>query len=188
MKLNLLTPESNPMSFREAQQEMHNAYYGGAAGMLVSAVAWYAAAAVALQMSVQNTVWALFIGGMLIHPVSVLLTKALGRTGKHSPNNPLGGLAIACTFWLIFSLPLAYVVSLHRIELFFPAMLLIIGGRYLTFATLFGTRIYWLCGMALALSAYGLASQNATPIFGALTGAVIETIFGLVIFVSARKR
>ena len=81
MKLNLLTPESNPMSISDAQQDMRNAYYDGATGMLVSAVAWYAAATVSLLVSLQNAVWALFIGGMLIHPVSVLLTKALGRTG-----------------------------------------------------------------------------------------------------------
>lgn len=188
MKLNLLNPESNPMSLCDAQQDMRNAYYSGAIGMLVSAAAWYIAAAVSVLMSVQNAIWALFIGGMLIHPIAVLLTKALGRLGNHSPNNPLGALAIASTFWLIFSLPLAYVVSLHRIELFFPAMMLIIGGRYLTFASLFGTRIYWLCGMALAISAYVLVSQHATPIIGALTGAVIETVFGVIIFVSARQR
>lgn len=187
MKLNLLMPESNPTRFNDAQNEMRSAYNSGAIGMLTSAMAWYIAAAVAARLSEQKAVWALFIGGMLIHPVSVLFVKILGRTGKHSPNNPLGALAIASTFWLIFSLPLAYVVSLYRIDLFFPAMLLIIGGRYLTFASLFGLKIYWLCGLALAIAAYVLASQHAQPIYGALVGAMIETLFGVLIFWQARK-
>ncbi len=66
----------------------------------------------------------------------MVLLKALGRSGKHSPSNPLGSLALATTFWLILSCLLAYAVSLCRIAWFFPAMLLAIGGRYLTFLTL----------------------------------------------------
>ena len=34
MKLNLLNPESNPMSLCDAQQDMRNAYYGGAIGLI----------------------------------------------------------------------------------------------------------------------------------------------------------
>ena len=102
--------------------------------------------------SPERGVWALLIGGMLIHPASVLLVKGLGRSGKHSPGNPLGSLALAATFWLVLSCVLAYVVSILRIEWFFPAMLFVIGGRYLVFATIFGTRTYWACGAALALA------------------------------------
>lgn len=40
MKLNLFTPESNPMNLYDAQQDMRHAYYGGAIGMLVSAAVW----------------------------------------------------------------------------------------------------------------------------------------------------
>ena len=85
----------------------------------------------------------LFIGAMLIHPASVLISKIFGRPGNHSKGNTLGALAWASTLWLIFSLPLAYAVSLLRIEWFFPAMLLVIGGRFLVFGSLFGMRTYW---------------------------------------------
>ncbi|GAB3383704.1 DUF7010 family protein [Lysobacter fragariae] len=171
----------------QAQGDMRFAYYGGAPGVLTSATVWLVAALVSLQVSPERAIWTLFVGGMLIHPVAVLLTKAIGRPGNHRRGNPLGSLALASTFWLVMSLPLAYVVSRFRIDWFFPAMLLVIGGRYLTFSTMFGTRLYWACGGALALAGYWLARTSATPTMGAFTGAAIEAFFAIMIFVAARR-
>jgi hypothetical protein len=181
-------PENNnSMTFAYAQRDMRIAYYGGAPGMLTSAVVWLIAGIVAIVVSPYRAVWALFVGGMLIHPVSLLFIKAIGRSGKHSKGNPLGALALATTFWMILALPLAYGVSLLRIEWFFPAMLFIIGGRYLTFSTLFGTRIYWFCCAVLVLAGYALAQANASPAISAFTGSAIEALFAAAIFVSTRR-
>ena len=171
----------------DAQCEMRTAYYGGAPGMLTSAGVWTVAGAVALRQTPERAVWALFVGGMLIHPLSVVSTKVMGSSGAHSKQNPLGTLALATTFWMIMCLPLAYGVSLRRIEWFFPAMLMIIGGRYLTFSTIFGTRLYWLCGGTLAMAGYLVATINAFPAVGAFVGAAIEAAFAIVIFVQARR-
>jgi hypothetical protein len=73
-----------------------------------------------------------------------------------------------------------------RIELFFPAMLFVIGGRYLTFATMFGTKLFWLCGAALALAGYGLAALHAAPVVGAFTGSAIEIVFGIIVLAGLR--
>lgn len=170
-----------------AQREMRSAYYGGAPGMLTSAIVWLTSGIVSVVMSPDRAVWALFIGGMLIHPASRLLLKALGRSGKHHPGNPLGSLALATTLWMILVLPLAYGVSRLRIEWFFPAMLFIIGGRYLTFSTLFGTRIYWFCGAVLALTGLVLARANASPGFVAFAGSAIEAGFADAIFVTTQR-
>jgi hypothetical protein len=35
---------------------------------------------------------------------------------------------------------------------FFPAMLMVIGGRYLSFAVVYGLRTYWALGASLAVS------------------------------------
>ncbi len=97
-------------------------------------------------------------------------------------------LALESTVWLIFCIPPAYALSRHRIEWFFPAMMLVIGGRYMVFATLYGRRIYWLCGGALALAAYALAVAGARPSAGALSGAAIEAVFAVAIFLRSRGR
>lgn len=165
---------------------MRLAYYGGALGILTSAMAWLAAAVVAATASPQRAVWTLFIGGMLIHPLAVVWNKLIGRTGNHTAGNPLGGLALAGTAWMILMMPLAFAVSRLDVAWFFPAMLLIIGGRYLAFSTLFGTATYWLLGAALALAGIALAMLRASPTIGAFTGAAIEAGFGLAIFAATR--
>jgi len=171
------------MTFADAQADMRRAYLDGAPGMLTSAAVWCAAGVVALCMSPGRALWTLFIGAAFIHPVSVLLAKLLGRTGKHSQGNPLGQLAGATTVWLVLSCVIAYGVAQHEILWFFPAMLFIIGGRYMTFASLFGMRIYWICGFALAAAAYGLVQFHAVPAVAAFAGAAIEAGFGVAIMV-----
>ncbi|MFD2367667.1 DUF7010 family protein [Pseudoduganella sp. GCM10020061] len=166
----------------DAQRDMRHAYYGGAPGVLTSGLAWAMAALVCYQLSPQQAIWALFIGGMFIHPVAVVVTKMLGRPGNHTPGNPLGALAMASTIWMILCLPLAYGVSLLRIEWFFPAMLAIIGGRYLTFSTMYGGRMYWACGAALAIAGWLLFQAKASPATAAAAGAAIECVFAVLIF------
>lgn len=169
-----------------AQRDMRMAYYGGAPGVLASALAWLAAGFVAVMVSPQKAIWTLFIGGIFIHPLAVVWNKAIGRPGSHTAGNPLGTLALASTFWMLLMMPLAFGASLLRIEYFFPAMLFIIGGRYLTFAIMFGNRAYWGCGAALALAGYALARVGASPSLGAFAGAAIEASFGLAIFAATR--
>ena len=139
-------------------------------------------------VSATNAVWALFIGGALIHPVAVAMDKLLGRRGKHDTDNPLGPLAFASTIWLIFCLPIAYAVSTLNLSWFFPAMLMVIGGRYLTFATVFGLKTYWALGGTLAVAAYLLVRNDASPTLGAFAGSAIEFVFAAVLFVMARAR
>lgn len=171
----------------DAQRDMRFAYLDGAPGMLTSAAVWATAGVVSQLASSDRAIWTLLIGGMFIFPLSVLLTKALGRAGKHRADNPLGSLALATTFWMILTLPLAFAVSRLHLAWFFPAMLLIIGGRYLTFATLYGLRIYWVCGAVLAAAGGALGMVKAAPTLGAFAGAVIEAGFAAAIFFSSRR-
>jgi hypothetical protein len=185
--MTLAPTENSAATIAGAQREMRLAYYGGAPGMLTSAIVWLIAGIFSIRLSPDRAIWALFVGGMLIHPVSQLLTKALGRSARHGAGNPFGSLALATTFWMILMMPLAYGASRLRIEWFFPAMLFIIGGRYLTFSTLFGTRVYWFCGAALAVAGYLLGRAYASPAFGAFSGAAIEAGFAAAIFLTSRR-
>jgi hypothetical protein len=180
------TRSSESLTIEAAQRDMRDAYLGGAPGMFVSGTVWAVAGLVCLWRSPQDAVWTLYAGGVLIHPLSVLLTRLLGRSGRHASGNPLGMLAFATTIWMILMLFLVYGIALWRIELFFPAMLFVIGGRYLTFSMLFGTRLFWVCGAALAAAGYGLAALHAAPIAGAFAGAAIEIVFGAVVLMSAK--
>jgi hypothetical protein len=179
---------SDVMQIQVAQEDLRLSYFGGAPGMLVSAVAWLASGLAALYWSNQRAVLILFVGGMLIHPVSTVVTRALGRSARHAAGNPLGRLAQETTVWLILCLPLAFVVSQFKMEWFFPAMLSVISGRYTVFATMFGSRSYWACAVVLATGAYLLVRLGAGPATGAFTGATIEAAFSAVIFSQSRLR
>lgn len=171
-----------------AQADMRAAYFNGAPGMFASAAAWTAAGIIATAVSPERAIWTLFVGGALIHPVSVLLCKVLGRTGKHANGNPLAGLAFASTLWMLFCLPLAYAASRLRMEWFFPAMLFVIGGRYLTFSALFGLRLYWGVGLSLALAGYWLGKAAVAPQVSAFAGAAIEAGFAVALAILGSRR
>lgn len=175
------------MTIRDAQWDMRRGYLSGATGIVASATAWAVATAFAAFVSPERAIWALLIGGMLIYPVGLLLCKLLGAPGAHSKGNPLGQLAGASTFWLIFSLPLAYGLGLSQPAWFFLGMLLVIGGRYLVFASVYGMRLYWALGLALAASAIVLALCRAPAVFVVAVGAVIEFAFGAAAFAQHRK-
>jgi hypothetical protein len=171
----------------QAQANMRIGYLCGAPGVLVSGCVWLVAGLVAALKSPSTAVYVLLIGGALIHPASVILCKTLGRTGTHERGNPLGTLAIEGTLWLLAGIAIAYGMHVLRLEWFFPAMLLLIGGRYLTFQTLYGLRIYWVCGAALCLAGLVLGLSRAPAHLSALVGAAIELVFATAVFAQAKR-
>jgi hypothetical protein len=65
-------------------------------------------------------------------------------------------------------------------------MLLIIGGRYLTFPSLYGLPACEVLGASLAVAAMALAMAGMSMVAGAMTGSVIGYVFGGIIFSRAR--
>ena len=175
------------MTISEAQREMRLAYANGSTGALASGVIWLAAGAVAVIFSPGKGAFALFFGGMFIFPLSIMLSKIAGCNGKHSSQNPLGVLAIEGTVLMLACFPIAFAAYLYRTEWFFPAMLLVIGGRYLTFQTLYGMRLYWLLGGALLTGAMVLIASQAAPAAGAFVGGIIEVAFAIALFAAHRR-
>lgn len=175
------------MDISEAQRDMRAGYLSGAPGVLASSIAWAAATGAAALISPQQAIWVLFIGGMLIHPAGLLIGKMLGASVTHKRGNPLAQLAGANTIWMIACLPLAYIASMQLIEWFFPAMLLIIGGRYLTFGMLYGMRLYWALGFALIGAGFGLGMLAPVPAISAGAGSAIEFVFAIAAFTLHRR-
>lgn len=173
-------------SLDELQQEMSIAYLDGAPGMLVSALVWLAAGIAVTRSGMHAAVWTLFVGGALIHPVSTLALRALGKNARVSQGSPLAQLAMATTAWLIAGCVLSFGLYTANPAWFFPAMLLVIGSRYLAFQTLFGHRIYWICGAALIAAGYLGASAQLSPATVAFAGSGVEAAFAAILL--ARKK
>jgi hypothetical protein len=170
------------ITFSQAQANMRQSYFCGAPGVLVSGIVWLIAGLVAVGSSGKASVLALLIGGALIHPLGVVACKVLGRPGAHAVGNPLGRVAVEGTFWLLAGIAVAYGMHVLRLEWFFPAMLLLIGGRYLTFQSIYGLRVYWVLGAALCVVGLALGLARVAPQISALAGAALEIAFAVLIF------
>lgn len=175
------------MNILDAQKDMRYGYLGGGVGMFVSGVVWLISGIIALNGEPNQAIWTLLIGGALISPVSGIVTKILGRPDKAAPGNPFVPLAMEGTIWLIFGSLIAYGISQMNSQWFYPAMLLTIGGRYLTFSTIYGMRIYWVCGALLAMAGFALVMLTVPFNIQPFTGAFIEIILAPFIFIRGRK-
>lgn len=166
---------------------MRLAYYDGAPGILVSGLVWLTAALVCHLFGIHKAVWTLLIGGALIHPIGLVVTKALGRSAKTSKANALNQLAMASTIWLILGCAMSYGLYLFMPVLFFPALMATIGCRYLIFASVFGNAIFWLLGAGLIVAANLALFSQMPPSFAAGLGGLIEIAFAVLVFSKASK-
>ncbi|WP_395010246.1 DUF7010 family protein [Undibacterium sp.] len=169
------------------QQEMRHAHYDGASGILVSGLVWIAATLVCYQVGTHQAVWTLLIGGALIYPLSLLVTKALGRPATTSKANALNQLGMASTIWLILCCAMSYGLYLLKPELFFPAMMATIGSRYLVFASMYGNPIFWVMGICLIVAGTLSILTTISPSTAAAIGGLIEVLFALYVFAKASR-
>ena len=177
---------NNNLMIDKAQADMCKGYAFGSLGILTSGLMWLISAFVSYYYTPIEAIWTLLIGGALITPVSSVFEKLIGLKG-HSVDNPLKNLAMEGTIWMIMCIFIAYGLSMQNVEWFFQAMLLIIGGRYLTFATLYGKKLYWIFGASLGMSAFLLFRLQIQSFGSLLTGAIIEIVFGFLMYFIYRK-
>ena len=171
------------MDLKLAQREVAIANLGGAPGVLVSGIAWLVAGGVWLRADVTAAFAVLFVGGMLIVPVSLLVSQTLARAPKASPDNPLNQLGIESTVILFAGIFVAYCLLRAAPGLVFPVMAITIGARYFVFRTIYGQVLYWGLGTALLMLGVG-ASLGWFVLPGnlALATGIVEVGFSAVLF------
>lgn len=173
------------MQIAAAQQEMSTAHVRGAPGVLVSGLVWLTAAWLWQRHGVVNGFYGLFVGGILIFPASVPLSRLLFRAPGASKGNPLERLAIESTVVLLAGTLLAWCFLGAAPELAFPAMAVTIGARYFLFRTIYGNPIYWILGGAIVAIGGLVALERITlPVNLALIIGAIEVSLAMVIFLS----
>lgn len=175
-------------SLAASQRRLSADYTGGAPGVLVSGAVWLVAGLVAQRAGIATGFAALFFGGMLIQPLSVLVARGVFKAPKPSSPNPLERTAIESTVGLFAGLFIAWLLLKSAPWLVFPTVAVAIGARYFVFRTLYGDALYWALGATLlaiaAIGALGLALTGATvPI---VVGAA-EVVFGAAIVIRQRK-
>ncbi|HEY0926016.1 DUF7010 family protein [Brevundimonas sp.] len=176
------------MQITAAQQDMAAAHVRGAPGVLVSGLVWLIAGGVWAHHDLATGFTALFVGGILIFPASLLISRLVFRAPKAARGNPLERLALESTFVLFAGLFLAWCFLRVAPELAFPAMAVAIGVRYFVFRTVYGAAIYWILGGALAITGALAALRIVTlPVNVALIIGAVEVGFSIVIFLRRKK-
>lgn len=174
------------MDFSASQKDMNTAYCAGGTGVLASGLVWCTTAMVAMFVSNVAAMLTLFVGGMFIFPLSVVFSKLLKRSGKHSSSNVLGKLAIETLGTLFVGLFIAFVVAQDNMLLFFPIMLLTIGARYLVFQTLYGLVTYWVLAAVLIVAGVMTSLMQPPMFWSALAGGIIELLFAAFLLVNQK--
>lgn len=169
-------------SLRCLQADMRAAYACGAPGALVSGLVWLAASAASPAFSVTVSIWVLLVGGIAIFPLSLLICRIVGVSGKHTTGNPLGCLAMEGTASLMVGIFISMATLFTGTALFFPVMLLVIGSRYLTFQTVYGLRHYWFAGAALCITGFTATILNFPSWVSAGLGGSIEIVLAAALF------
>lgn len=176
------------MVLNDAQREMSAGYNGGATGILVSGLVWLVAGFIARQHGIASGFTALFFGGMLIFPLSLMLSRVVFKAPSVSVSNGLNRLAMEGTVMLFAGIIMAYALIKVQPNVAFPAMALAMGARYFTFRTLYDELLYWPLGGLIMLAGgaeiLGLAQLGEG--FGLLVGG-IEIVFAVLIFVRWRR-
>lgn len=175
------------MDIEKSQQDMKWSYLGGGTGALVSGLVWLTTGLLANYASQLTSILVFFFGGMLIHPLGLLLAKLFKRPGKHQQNNPLAKLAMESTAMLFVGLFMAYIVFQIKPVWFFPTMSMMIGLRYLIFQSLYGMKLYWLFGLLLIIAGMICVITNQAFQIAAIAGGLIELLFALIIIQSERN-
>lgn len=130
------------MLVEDAQREVRTVFAGGFWGQLVSSVLWLASAALATWASPRAAIIELVLGGFFIFPLTQLLLRISGGRASLSSGNPLGGLGMQIAFTLPLGMLLLVPVTEFRLNLFYPALMILVGAHYLPFTFLYGMRMF----------------------------------------------
>jgi hypothetical protein len=130
------------MLVKDAQKEVRTVYIGGFWGQLVSSAIWLVSAALATWISPRAGIVAVVACGFFIFPITQLLLRLTGGPASLTRENPLGKLAMQIAFTLPVSMLLLVPVTEFHLNLFYPALMILVGAHYLPFTFLYGMRIF----------------------------------------------
>jgi hypothetical protein len=166
------------MDIQDAQRESRSVFIGGFWGQLVSSVIWLASAAVGTWVTPKASILTAVILGFFIFPLTQLMLRLSGRRASLSRENPFSGLGMQVAFVLPFSMLLLVPVGLYNLNLFYPALMILLGAHYLPFATLYGMRMFlFLAGILIAMGVVTAHYFSGMFSLGAWIGGLALFVF-----------
>jgi hypothetical protein len=145
------------MDILDCQREMRSAFLGGFAGQLVAGVVWLVASGLGQWGAPIYGMAALFVGSMLIFPLTQAILRIMGRPARVNPENRLWALGAQSAFSVGLSFLVVGAIGILFQPWFFPAAMIVVGAHYLVFITLYGMRMFGMLAAILAIAGASLA-------------------------------
>jgi hypothetical protein len=130
------------MTVQDAQREVRTVFVGGFWGQLVSSAIWLASAALGYWSTPRAAILSIVISGFFIFPAVLVLLRLSGGPTSLSPGNPLWGLGMQIAFTLPLSMLLLIPVTELSLNLFYPALMILLGAHYIPFTFSYGMRMF----------------------------------------------
>jgi hypothetical protein len=170
------------MLIAEAQQDNRRAFVGGGPGQFISGVLWLGAALVLKHGGNGAAFTFIFFGGMLIFPLTVLVSRQVFRRAPASKSNPLSSVVPESTVAMIGGLFAAWLFLSSRPAYVFPLAAIAVGTHYAVFRTAYGDTLFWLlAGLVTAVGALDILGYLKVPGGPVLAVGMIEIAFGILL-------
>ena len=176
------------MALTQAQADVREVYHGGWVGPLVSSVVWLAAGLSADASGTGVGAAVLFLGGVLIPPVSMLGNRLLGDRADLPSGHPMRGLAMQSAFGMVAGLLAVWLVAGVLPGAFFPLAMVIVGAHYFTFTHLYGEVAFLTAGVVQVLAGLLILVGDTPETLGAYVMAGLLVLMSGALLLRHRAR
>ncbi len=168
-------------------KEIKQSYLGGFSILLIEGFSWILAGVLWNLISFKVGILAIIISGTLFYPLNQLLQIILKRP-KIRKENPLNLLFTQISLIIPFSFPLIFLLAKENINLFFPALTIIIGAHYLPFIYAYKMKSYWILASLLVVggSLFGFIVPDNIHYCAYFTGFILF-LFGIINYYLVKK-
>ena len=167
------------MALTEAQLDLRRAHVNGGAGVMVSGLAWLAAAAAFLIAGSKPAFFTLFVCGLAIAPVAQLVAKFVFKAPAAGPGKKLEWIGTATVPVLLAGFFFGWLRLEAAPFAGIPMVAIGVGLRYLTFPVMYGGAVFLGLGAVfIAGGAAGLAAPESVAAPVTLGLALTELALG----------
>ncbi|MGC5583378.1 DUF7010 family protein [Ornithinimicrobium sp. W1679] len=172
----------------EAQADVREVYHGGWLGPLVAAVVWLAAGLTADRTGMGVGSAVLFLGGVLIPPVSMAGNRLLGDRADLPAGHPMRGLAMQSAFGMVAGLLAVWLLAGVVPGAFFPLAMVVVGAHYFTFTHLYGEVAFLVGGVVQVLAGLVVLVGDTGETLGAYVMAGLLVLMSVALLLRHRAR
>ncbi len=154
--------------------EIRHSYLGGFSILLVEGFMWILAGIFWNFISFKIGILVIIIGGTFFYPLGEIVQRLLKRP-KIKKENPLNLLFTQISLIIPFSFPVIFLLSRENVNLFFPALTIIIGAHYLPFVYAYKLKTYWILASLLVIGGgfFGFIVQDNSGFCAYYTGSIL---------------